>query len=141
MPGAIAVQAVLAIPTTQSVPEASPVHAELTAPTAFTVRTIPKQLSPDMPEVLIQAHSAEKPKGLASSGPYCTARGIQPQRARIVVMAVGGYVLVFWLLGGEKTGLSHPISPHHQGVAGIRDGPIFSRVTEIPPQNTRKSGL
>jgi len=80
-----------------------------------------------MPEVLIQAHSAEKPKGLASSGPYCTARGIQPQRARIVVMAVGGYVLVSWVW--KKTGLSHPISPHHQGVTGIRDGPIFSRVS------------
>ena len=58
---------VLTVPTASTVPIASPVLTVLTVSTVLiaspvvpTASTVPKQLSPDRPEVLIQAYLAEK---------------------------------------------------------------------------------
>jgi hypothetical protein len=62
--------------TAPTAPVASIIQAERTAPTATTV---PKQLSPDRPEVLIQAYLAEKTAWLAQ---YPTVRPTEYRRAR-----------------------------------------------------------
>ncbi len=70
---------VLTAPTVSTVPVASPV---LTAPTVSTVPvapTVPKQLSPDRPEVLIQAYLAEKTAWLAQ---HPTIRPTEYRKAR-----------------------------------------------------------
>jgi hypothetical protein len=64
---------VLTAPTASLAPVASPV---LTAPTASAV---PKQLSPDRPEVLIQAYLAEKTAWLAQ---HPTVRPTEYRKAR-----------------------------------------------------------
>jgi hypothetical protein len=62
--------------TALAVPIASIVQAELTAPTATAV---PKQLSPNRPEVLMQAYLAEKTAWLAQ---HPTVRPTEYRRAR-----------------------------------------------------------
>jgi hypothetical protein len=56
---------------------ASPLQA--TAPTASAISTVPKQLSPDRPEVLIQAYLAEKTAWLARNP---TIRPAEYRKAR-----------------------------------------------------------
>jgi hypothetical protein len=67
---------VFTAPTASTVPVASPV---LTAPTASAASTTLKQLSPDRPEVLIQAYLAEKTAWLAR---HPTVRPIEYRKAR-----------------------------------------------------------
>jgi hypothetical protein len=72
-PAASTIQAVLTAPTA---PVASTVQAVRTAPTASTE---PKQLSPDRPEVLMQAYLAEKTAWLAQ---HPTVRPTEYRKAR-----------------------------------------------------------
>ena len=80
------VQPVLTAPTAPTVPvapAASTVQPVITAPTAApilaTAPTAPKQLSPDRPEVLMQAYLAEKTAWLAQ---HPTVRPTEYRRAR-----------------------------------------------------------
>ena len=72
-PTALTVSTVQAVLTTPIVPVASTVQAILAEPTA------PKQLSPNRPEVLIQAYLAEKTAWLAR---HLTVRPAEYRKAR-----------------------------------------------------------
>ena len=70
---------VITVPTASTVPVASPVLTAPTAPTVLMASTVLKQLSPDRPEVLIQAYLAEKTAWLAQNPTvrpteYCRAQ-------------------------------------------------------------------
>ena len=81
-PAAPTVQAVLTAPTA---PVVSSVQAVITAPAISTVQAVltapvaPKQLSPDRPEVLMQAYLAEKTAWLAQ---HPTVRPTEYRKAR-----------------------------------------------------------
>jgi hypothetical protein len=73
------VSPVLTAPAASAAPIASPVLTAPAASTAPVVSTVPKQLSPDRPEVLIQAYLAEKTAWLAQ---HPTVRPTEYRRAR-----------------------------------------------------------
>ena len=73
------VSPVLTAPAASAAPIASPVLTAPAASTAPVVSTVPKQLSPDRPEVLMQAYLAEKTAWLAQ---HPTVRPTEYRRAR-----------------------------------------------------------
>ena len=75
-PTASAVSIASTVPTA---PTASTVPVASTVPTAPTASTVPKPLSPDRPEVLIQAYLAEKTAWLAQ---HPTVRPTEYRKAR-----------------------------------------------------------
>ncbi|PMD15820.1 hypothetical protein NA56DRAFT_709468 [Hyaloscypha hepaticicola] len=87
-PATSTVQAVLTAPVAPAAPAASTVQAVITAPIAPVTSTVqavltapvaPKQLSPDRPEVLMQAYLAEKTAWLAQ---HPTVRPTEYRKAR-----------------------------------------------------------
>jgi hypothetical protein len=73
------VSPVITAPTASPVPVVSPVITAPTAPTVPVVSTVLKQLSPDRPEVLMQAYLAEKTAWLAQ---HPTVRPTEYRKAR-----------------------------------------------------------
>ena len=67
------------VPTASSVPTASFVPTASSVFTAPIASTVPKQLSPDRPEVLIHAYLAEKATWLAQ---HLTVRPTEYHKAR-----------------------------------------------------------
>ncbi|PMD66948.1 uncharacterized protein K444DRAFT_578260 [Hyaloscypha bicolor E] len=73
------VSPVITAPTVSTVPVVSPVITAPTVSTVPVVSTVPKQLSPDRPEVLMQAYLAEKTAWLAQ---HPTVRPTEYRKAR-----------------------------------------------------------